>query len=243
MSAFAFETSPDPIRQDLAEAFDRAWDRIGAAGTWLSGEQRVAVAEETRRARSCALCAERKDALSPNAVAGQHEASATLSATQVDAVHRITTDPSRLSQSWLEGLLAAGLTQEEYVEGLGVTVQTISIDAFHSALGLPLEPLPAPGPGGPTRRRPSGAAMEEAWVPMVQTSRLDPEDKDLYGQTAYVIRAMSLVPDEVRALKDLQDAMYLDMESMTYFGKKRAIDRAQIELVAGRVSALNECFY
>ena len=30
---------------------------------------------------------------------------------------------------------------------------------------------------------------------------------------------------------------------MRSFEKVRAIDRSQIELVAGRVSALNECFY
>jgi hypothetical protein len=30
---------------------------------------------------------------------------------------------------------------------------------------------------------------------------------------------------------------------MTRFDRVRAIERSQIELVAGRVSALNECFY
>jgi hypothetical protein len=59
-----------------------------------------------------------------------------------------------------------------------------------------------------------------------------------------VIRALSLVPDEVRQLLDLSAAQYLSAPQMMQFGRDfRSISRAQIELVAGRTSALNECFY
>ncbi len=58
-----------------------------------------------------------------------------------------------------------------------------------------------------------------------------------------VVRALSLVPDEVRSWQQLASAQYLSLESMTAMETSRAIDRAQMELVAGRVSALNECFY
>ena len=54
---------------------------------------------------------------------------------------------------------------------------------------------------------------------------------------------MSLVPDEVRNLLTLSEAMYLGPEQMMRLETDRALDRAQIELVAGRVSALRECFY
>ena len=60
-----------------------------------------------------------------------------------------------------------------------------------------------------------------------------------------VIRALSLVPEEVRMLKRLSRAHYLDIRDVADPTRNggRAIDRGQIELLAGRVSALNECFY
>jgi hypothetical protein len=59
----------------------------------------------------------------------------------------------------------------------------------------------------------------------------------------FVLRALSLVPSEVLAWSKVSDAQYLSAPEMREFGKIRELDRSQIELVAGRVSALNECFY
>lgn len=246
MSApFDYDHSPDPIRPDLAPAHRRAWERIARPGTWLDGAERVAVAAEVRAALGCALCRDRKQALSPYAVPGVHDSVTTLSPPQVDAVHRITTDAGRITGRLLAELQAEGIGDGAYVEMIGITTQVLSIDAFHRALGLPLEPLPAPQPGAPSRRRPAGAAEEGAFVPMVKPARLDPEDRDLYGGrfTGNVIRALSLVPAEVRALRDLSAAQYLEETEMVRLGSSRALGRAQIELVAGRVSALRECFY
>jgi hypothetical protein len=58
-----------------------------------------------------------------------------------------------------------------------------------------------------------------------------------------VIKAMSLVPDEVRGLKDLSNAHYMPFSELMRMTSNRSIDRGQVELIAGRVSALNECFY
>ena len=60
-----------------------------------------------------------------------------------------------------------------------------------------------------------------------------------------VIRAMSLVPDEVRTLMDLGDVHYVPRELfMDFSGNPRGIlSRVQLELIASRVSALNGCFY
>jgi hypothetical protein len=80
---------------------------------------------------------------------------------------------------------------------------------------------------------------------MLDPSRLAESEADLFGgsRTGNVIRALSLVPDEVRGLKDLSAAHYLAMDEMIDLDKGRSIDRRQVELIAGRVSALNECFY
>jgi len=244
MEAFRYDPdATDPIRSDMREAYQRAWTRIANPGTWLTGFERVAVADETRRAKHCAICLERKKALSPHSLKGAHDHAGVLSEAMVDEIHRITTDASRLSESWYQSLLDAGLTPESYVEALGVAVCVISIDRFHHAMNLPLEPLPTPRPGAPTRIRPDGIVEGEAWVPMQRADQVA-SDSGLPGRKApFVIRALSLVPEEVRAWKDLSAAQYLAQDEMMSFKKVRELSRSQIELVAGRVSALNECFY
>ncbi len=70
---------------------------------------------------------------------------------------------------------------------------------------------------------------------------------DLYrglpGPVANVIRALSLVPDAVRTLNELGAAHYFSPAEMIDLTRGRSIDRTQMELIAGRVSALRECFY
>lgn len=246
--AFEFDGVEPAIREDLREAFRYAWDAIATAGSWWSGEQRVAIADESRRALDCASCRQRKDALSPETPQGDHESGGVLPAVAVDAVHRITTDPGRLSPRFYAKVVGEGaLTDGQYVELLGVLVGVISIDSFHFGMGLPLEPLPQPRPGAPSGYRPTAAVAGEAWVPMLPPSAAEGAESDLWrpGRTANVIRAMSLVPDAVRLLKRLSRAMYLPPKLVATPGARGTLvlERIQTELVAGRVSALNECFY
>lgn len=243
---FDYAAAPYPIRRDLPEAHRRAWQRLARPGTWWSGAERVAIAAEARRASACELCRERRHALSPYA-SGEHEARDLLSAAAVDAVHRLVTDAARLTHTWVEKSAAAGLDDARYVELLGVVVTLLSIDAFHCGLGLPIEPLPAPEAGEPTRYRPAQARSDGAFVPMIPADGATGEEADLWQarRTANVIRALSLVPDAVRALRDLSAAQYLPLDLVASPGDNggRALDRAQMELLAGRVSALNQCFY
>ena len=60
-----------------------------------------------------------------------------------------------------------------------------------------------------------------------------------------VLTAMSVVPDAVRLLRKQSKAMYLDINDVANptTNGGRALTRPQIELIAGRVSALNDCFY
>ena len=235
-----------PVRSDLIAAHRRAWRRLASPGAWWSGAERVAIAREVRLAPTCALCTERAAALSPNAVAGAHEPAAPLSAAAVEAAHRIARDPARLSRTWRDGLRAAGLDDGHYVELIGVVVTVVSIDAFCALIGAPPHPLPTPLAGEPTRYRPTQARDGGAWVPMIPAFGATGAEADLWrrGMTGNVLRALSLVPDEVRTLKDLGAAHYLRDEQIA---DPRAhlenLTRPQMELLAGRVSALRECFY
>jgi hypothetical protein len=91
--------------------------------------------------------------------------------------------------------------------------------------------------------RPKGLVDGIAWVPLLPSEAASGPDADVYGGAPFVpniVRALSLVPDHVRVLRKWSDAHYVALRDL---GARRAIDRPQIELVAARVSALNECFY
>jgi hypothetical protein len=248
MPQFDYSSYPDPIRQDMPEAYREIWKMIAKPGNWWSGEDRVAIAAETRQAIHCELCATRKSALSPFTVKGEHASVTNLPDVAVDAVHRIVTDVSRLTEQWLLKSYDDGMTDGKYIELLGIVVAMVSIDGFHRAMGLPMESLPEPAPGGPSGYRPDGVSDMGAWVEMIPADAVAGNEGDLYDgskQTGNVIAAMSLVPDSVRMLKTLSGTQYLRVQDVANPGTNggRALSRAQIELLAGRVSSLSDCFY
>ena len=246
MAAIGYAAAPVPVRDDLPAAHGRAWEQLARPGRYLSGAQRVAAAAEVRAAWSCSLCRERKQALSPAALNGTHEGPGQLPKAMVDAIHRITTDPGRLSRRWFDGIREAGVSDGQYVELVGVVVTIVSVDQFCRGLGVASHPLPAPQDGEPSGVRPQGLCDGGAWVPMLDPRRCGPDESDLYpgGRTGNVLRALSLAPDEVRNLKQLSAAHYMGPEEMADLARgTAALDRAQVELVAARVSALRECFY
>ena len=140
--------------------------------------------------------------------------------------------------------------------GLGLGTTAIFYVAVGLALGCAGQGMPGEGDHevddawkneGEAEAESEGASEGEAWVPMLAAGRLGASERDLFfglPMPPNVLRAMSLVPDEVRTLKDLSAAHYLPMGSVR---DPRATagtpHRMQIELIAGRVSALRQCFY
>jgi alkylhydroperoxidase family enzyme len=235
-----------PVRADLQAAHRALWEHVRSPGTWWTGAERVAIASEARRAVSCGLCARRKEALSPRSVAGAHDGDGALPAAIVDVIHRLRTDSGRLSREWFDEVMAGGLSDVSFVELVGVVSLVTGVDHVARALGVPLFALPEPAPGEPSRRRPAAAKPGTAWVPMIAPEDARGADADVYGGSPFVpniIRALSLVPAEVRMLRTSSDAHYLPVEQIPDPSARRALDRMQIELVAARVSALNQCFY
>lgn len=235
-----------PIRDGLARELERAWLRLASPGTWWSGAERLAIAAEARNARYCTLCRRRKDALSPYAEAGPHDHLGALSETVVEIVHRIATDAGRLKRGWVGSVLRAGVSEEQYVETVGVIALLTALDGFDLALGSKQRPLPAPRPGQQARHRPAGARAVLAWVPTVAPEDLRPGDPDPYRVHGMknIHRALSLVPQEVFNFFDLDVELYLKDHEIREFGREhRALTHPQIELLAGRVSALHGCYY
>ena len=249
MGLLSYDAAGIAVRADLAAAHRRAWRRLAAPGTWLDAERRVAVAAETRAAADCGHCADRKAALSPDGVAGSHRAATGLPADSVEIVHRVVTDPGRLTRSWFDRAMAGGMEDTAFVETVGVAAATVAVDMFCRAIGAPAHPLPEPLPGEPSRRRPAGAKPGPAWVPMLAPEDVTADESCLdrvyvSPDPTFIRRALSLVPREASGLFDLVDAQYLPGRLIPdVAARHRAIDRAQMELIAGRVSAVNMCFY
>ncbi len=246
MTSASFAGSTLPVRADLVEAHERAWASIAAPGTWLDGARRIAVAAEIRSARACAYCARLKAALSPNAVSGEHDALGVLGAAQVELIHRVVNDPGRLTEKWSQSVLAKGLGEGEYVETIGVIAMVMIMDTCHHALGLALRDLPAAKAGEPTRYRPPGAKKKAAWLPLVEPQDAVESDGPMYPspKAGYIYRGLSMVPQAVRDYWALANIHYLPGEYVYQFGVSiRAIERPQVEVLAGRVSSLHQCAY
>ena len=245
-SAASYDSCLFPVRRELEEAHAEIWADMASPGTWWTGAERVAIASEVRRAATCEFCRDRKAALAPGAVVGNHTGDDILPAPLVDAIHKVTTDPGRMSREVYERWLADGLEDAHYVEALGVVVRAVAIDSFCRALGLPLHPLPEPVAGEPSRRRPPSAAPDVAWMPLVPNDETFFDETGLRAPVPNVFRALGLVPAEVRSsIGTLLTTHYIepptDMRKPAH--RSVVLTPTQVELLAARVSAINECFY
>jgi len=207
------------------------WGRLGQCGTWWSGSDRVDAIAEGRQALCCDLCRVRSEALSPMMVLGQHDAVSNLPDSAVDLIHRLTTDPGRLSKDWASQIINV-ITEEAYVELVTVICIQYVIDSFNRCLGLPLRELPLAGGGTPNRIRPEGVGDVGAWV-----------SQGLDKSLANVSRAASLVPETETLWRELVQMHYSRGPEFADLVWNRALSRPQVELLASTVSSLNECFY
>ena len=235
--AFGYADTAWPVLDRMAEAHRRSWEMLASPGDWWTGAERVSIAAETRRASAL------MDGL-PDPGAGP----APLPESAVFAVRKLIADLPNLTKEWYDEVTTAdGLSDAQYIELLGVVVHVWSVDEFHRALSLQLEPLPEPNVGKPSGIRPAGAKQHGSWPPTVRPEDLGEREADIYDGDEYaanVRAAMSLHPDSVRWLADLFDAHYLSwVEISSEQEPFRVLTRPQRELVAARVSALNECFY
>ncbi len=225
------------VRDDLAGVHARQIDQL--AGAWGTGAQRLAVAVETRQAGYEA------GRLEPSA-GGAESANADLPEAARTMVRRLAVDPKDVDEESYEEARRGGLSDEEYVEIVGLVARVTNLDM--RGIGVDLRPLPTARPGAPSRERPAAAVQELAWVPTVP----NPPDggaaaDELYGgkPKPYIVRGMSLVPDELRRHLELEEVQYLPLHRIMVpdYQHHEGFSRAQAEVVAGRVSAINECFF
>lgn len=245
--AHLFENPPKTIRAPLMSALETAWSQLAGPGAWLTGAERLAVVAEARNAWNCDVCRERKAALSPYAIVGEHDHLGDLPIEWVDVIHRVATDSGRLTETWLKGVLDSGVEEDEFIEIVGVTIIAITIDAFADGVGLDHAPIPAAQPGVPPRKRWEGATPGPGWVSTTAPENAGSALKEHYvgGRGKFnIVRSLTLVPTAATQLFGLLDSLYMENPSIDELeGIDRSISRAQMEFLAARSSSLLGCFY
>jgi hypothetical protein len=223
-----------PLSEALKSAHEQTLATIASPGPYWTGAERSAIAEAARAADGCALCATRKAALSPSSVDGGHDGQQILPATLVDAIHRIRTDPGRLTKRWFDAVTAE-IGEGPYLEMVSVVNSLVIVDTLHRAVGQPPPALPDPVPGAPTGEPAGDVEDAGAWVPIARAPR-DLADTGL-PVVPNIVRAMGLVPRAV----ELFFGTFRPHYALTDI--RLSLSQAQAEYVACRVSAMNECFY
>jgi hypothetical protein len=219
----------------LIEAHETAWDLISNPGAFWTGAQRVAIVREARASLACPLCAERKDALSPNMVSGDHKAVTDLPAVLIDFIHRSRTDPGRLTKANFDSVIELGISAQKYVEAVSVINSSVIVDTMHQSVDLDVPDLPQPQPGEPTGEFNRDAVDDGAWVLM--SAAVEGSSQVGMPNAPNIARAMGLVPSAVVLFFITFRPHY------SLFDLPLSISQAQAEFIASRVSALNQCFY
>jgi hypothetical protein len=226
---FASDTFAVSVPQRQLAVFDDAWAWLAEPGGSWTGAEKVAMAAVARAAASRPLWDRRPstiDHLPTVASAGED-----LSPLVVDTVERVTAEAGEIRREWAEAVIAA-LGDAAYAELVAVVATVVPIDRAGALLGRPIEPLPHPRPGDPTGERAEATIDIGAFLPAAAGF-----------EGANIARSLSVAPTANAMRLRIVRALY----SGTRFDQLRwddgALSRPQVELVAARTSALNECFY
>jgi hypothetical protein len=229
------------VPDEIAAVHARQLEGIVAPGTWGSGSQRRAVAVEARNAGYEAGLLEPPPA-------GPEEPELELPEVARRVVRTVAASVHDLTKDFYDQAIADGLRDAEYVEIVGVVSRLVDLDVFARGVDVSPRPLPVPTTGEPARERPNTALIEYAWVPTIPNGSAGGEiGAALYHghPMPYIVRALSLVPNELRAHVELEEAHYTRLDKLFDYEYQHhdGLTRPQAEVVAGRVSVLNDCFY
>ena len=211
----------------IAAATDEAWVALGRRGAQWTAAERIAIASVARAAAPRPLW-DRAPALGALA---RDPGDDVLSPFVAGLVERVAVEPSSLSSDDVAAIVAE-LGDAAYAELASVVAQVVAIDHFAAALGVARREFPSAVQGDPHRRRPEGMADVGGHIPMT---------KVIEGPN--VRRSLSLAGADHERWMMLVFSMYSGERFGEMVWTDRALSRPQVELLAARTSALNECFY
>ncbi len=233
------ETRPDATIDALHADELRSFAR---PGTWGTAAQRTAIAATAR----AALC----EAGLQAPVRGEvPDAAVSLPPPATRLARDVALGASGIDRAYCGQAQSDGLTEGAYVEIVGVASRLANLDVFARGIGVAPRPLQDPvDDAKPSFERPAEARDEgffTATVPNYPDGGALAES--LYGRhyAGNILRSLSLVPGEARRVITLVGQQYFSGEKLMDFSPapERPLSRAQIELVATKVSAHNQCFY
>lgn len=222
MTSFSYDATPVAVSDEIAQSHREAWAMLAEPGTWWSAAERLAIAERART-----LFALRA---TPPWLRNVDEVVTGLDADTVAIVDKIALDAGNVDREWATAAIA-DIGDGRYVELIGVVATIVMVDIFAEAVGVERADLPPPNPGEPSQERPDGLGDIGAHVPA-----LDP------FPAANVARALSLVPEANTLFRTVSVPTY-SAPGFASLQWDTPLTRPQVELVASRVAAMNECFY
>ena len=113
-----YEHTDYPLRKHLVEAHEKVWENIAEPGPFWTGAERTSMVAESRAATSCHLCEARRQELSPYAIDGAHNSETDLDDVIIDMIHRIRSDPGRITRNMFDQVMNAGISPERYIDCL-----------------------------------------------------------------------------------------------------------------------------
>ena len=237
-----YADSQHPVAPKIDDLHADELASFAQTGTWGSAAQRTAVAALTRKVRVAA-------ALQESAGDEALIDAAALPALVQQLVSEVALGGIGIDRAFCEEVQADGVTEGAYVEIVALVSRLVNLDIFARGLGVAPRPLSPPSSGGaPSFDRPDEATDEgffTASVPFAPAGGAVAES--IYGKVpaGNVWRAVSLVPDEARRVLTLASHQYFPLAKILDMRADNGhhLSRAQIELVATKVSEHNQCFY
>jgi hypothetical protein len=219
---FDYQSSGFAVRESIKQAHRSSWDLIAKPGSFWTGEERVQIAEQARSARL------QRSELPFN----RNYPHSNLPDGALEVARTIAADAKRINPKWASEQIAL-IESGPYVEISSIVVTITAIDTFSEALGREHAALPSPQPGQTTGEQNPTVADIGGYVPMMEP-----------WQGPNVARALSLVPAANALFMSNVQQMYASngggFSDMVWDGP---LSRPQAELLAARVSSVNECFY
>ena len=236
-----YDKSDYSVTPEISALHANELDSFTQNGTWGSATQRAAIASTARNARSAA-------GLQIAAPDGENDLSE-LPDAALELARELALGGTAIDRDYFKRITGEGVTEGAYVEIVSVVSRLVNLDVFARGIGMSPQPLGNISDlGKPSFERPKEAIDEgffTASIPSAPAGGAIAES--LYGESpaGNILRSLSLVPAEARRVIDLVANQYfsgpkfMDLAGDTGY----ALSRAQIEVVASKVSAHNRCFY
>ena len=237
-----YSDSEYPVPKLLDELHRDEITSLSGVGTWGSAEQRHAVSAATRNARyqmGVQEIDDNNDNLTVNS----------LPAAVTRIAEAVAQGGTSIDADFCQQAQDEGVTEGAYVEVVSVAARTVNLDVFARGIGVPVRQLVKPASNeAPSFERPEEAIDEGFFAATIPNGPAGGKTGEaLYGgqPAGNILRTLSLVPEEARNVIRLVQTQYYDNSTFMDFSAQRhhALNRAQMEVVATKVSAHHQCFY